>query len=74
MTLATHLGLERSETAALFSSYGAELPSAREWRELETLHWLREYAWALWAQSEGITEAKAQAQKSSNALERLERS
>lgn len=74
VTLATHLGLERSQTAALFSSYGAELPSPREWRELETLHWLREYAWALWAQSEGITEAKAQAHKSSNALERLERS
>ena len=73
VTLATHLGLGRGQAAALFSSYGAALPSAREWRTLETLHWLREYAWALWARGEGIREAEVQEHQAAEALERLDR-
>jgi len=72
VTLATHLGLGRRHAAALFSSYGAVLPSDREWRTLETLHWLREYAWALWARGEGIREAEVQEHQAANALARLE--
>ena len=73
VTLATHLGLGRGQAAALFSSYGGALPSAREWRTLETLHWLREYAWALWARGEGIREAEVQEHQAAEALERLDR-
>ena len=72
VTLATHLGLGRRQAAALFSSYGAMLPSNREWRTLESLHWLREYAWALWARGEGIREAEEQEGQAAKALERLE--
>ena len=72
VTLATHLGLGRRQAAALFSSYGAALPSAGEWRTLETLHWLREYAWALWARGEGIREAEVQENQAAEALARLE--
>lgn len=72
VTLATHLELGRGQAAALFSSYGAALPSAGEWRTLETLHWLREYAWALWARSEGIREAEVQEHEAAKALARLE--
>ena len=72
VTLATHLGLGRRQAAALFSSYGAALPSDREWRTLETLHWLREYAWALWARGEGIREAEVQEHQAAKALARLE--
>ena len=72
VTLATHLGLGRRQAATLFSSYGAVLPSDREWRTLETLHWLREYAWALWARGEGIREAEVQEAQAAEALERLE--
>jgi len=72
VTLATHLGLGRRHAAALFSSYGAVLPSDREWRTLETLHWLREYAWALWARGEGIREAEVQEHQAAKALARLE--
>jgi aminoglycoside phosphotransferase (APT) family kinase protein len=72
VTLATHLGLGRRQAAALFSSYGAVLPSDREWRTLETLHWLREYAWALWARGEGIREAEVQEHQAAKALARLE--
>ena len=72
VSLATHLGLGFSKAAALFLSYGTMLPREGEWRTLETLHWLREYAWALWARGEGITEAQAQARQATEALERLE--
>ena len=72
VTLTTHLGLGHRQAATLFSNYGAQLPSAEEWRALETLHWLREYAWALWARSEGITEAEVQEHQATKALERLE--
>ena len=72
VTLATHLELGRGQAAALFSNYGAALPSAGEWRTLETLHWLREYAWALWGRSEGIRDAEVQEHEAAKALARLE--
>ena len=74
VTLATHLGLGHRQAGALFSSYGAMLPTAGAWRMLETLHWLREYAWALWARGEGITEAEVQERQAIQALEHLEAS
>lgn len=72
VTLATHLGLGRRKAAPLFAHYGAVLPREGLWRELETLHWLREYAWALWAQSEGIRAAEIQKRQAAEALDRLE--
>ena len=70
VTLCCHLALPEKTRRALFNAYGACLPQGADWARLARLHWLREFSWACWAETEGIGEAREQRQSAEQALRR----